>query len=83
MKTVVQRVTRARVTVDGETVGSIDHNTQFAVSGWTVATTGADQPSTTPYFLPGASSLGVSSQSVLLITPRRREAPEPDVGRVH
>ena len=53
----VQGNQTAEVHIQGTTVGSIDHNTQFAVSGWTVATTGADQPSTTPYFLPDASSL--------------------------
>ena len=61
MKTVVQRVTRARVTVDGETVGSIDHGAVLLV-GVERGDTDADADATAQKigklrFFPGASPM--------------------------
>lgn len=49
----------ADVRIQGIVEGTVTNSGSFSVAEWTVQTTGADDPSGTPFFLPAAASLWV------------------------
>jgi hypothetical protein len=51
--------TSAVVSIQGAAAGSVGNNQSFSMTGWTVSSTGAEEPSSTPFFLPSVPVLWV------------------------